>query len=362
MMWGRILVLYTGGTIGMQRGPRGWEPAPGFLGERLALGEPFHAPGKPRFTMPTSKWGRVLEYDILEYDPLLDSSNMGPDEWIRIADDIADHDDEYDAFVVLHGTDTMAYTASALSFMLENLRKPVILTGSQIPLAEIRNDAIDNLLGALTIAGHFDIPEVGLYFRNKLLRGNRTQKMDSSGFDAFDSGNYPPLAEVGVDIAVRWDAIRPVPEAPLRVVPFVQRNVGALRIFPGITADTLRQVLAPPLQGLVLETYGSGNAPDRRKDVLTAVREAVDRGVVIVNCTQCHKGTVTADYAAGAALVDAGVVGGFDMTPEAALTKLSWLLGQGLPVDEIRRLIATDLRGELTVASGSGRPTRGLRK
>jgi lysophospholipase len=317
------LVLYTGGTIGMHEGPRGFEPAQGYLAAQLAAMPQFHDPTQPRFTTPPSRYGRRIRFDILEYDPLLDSSNMGVADWVRIARDVERHHDAYDAFVVLHGTDTMAYTASALSFMLEGLRKTVILTGSQIPLAQLRNDAADNLLGALTIAGHFEVPEVGLYFRNKLLRGNRAQKVDAAGFDAFESGNYPPLARVGTDIVVDWDHVRPPSGRPLRVRAITNRNVAALRLFPGITADTLANFLRPPLEGLVIETYGSGNAPDRRADFLAALGAGAARGVVVVNCTQCHRGTVTTAYAAGAALAAVGVIGGADMTPEAALTKLS---------------------------------------
>jgi lysophospholipase len=232
--------------------------------------------------------------------------------------------------------------------MLENLGKTVILTGSQIPLGMARNDAIDNLLGALTIAGHYEIPEVCLYFRNKLFRGNRTQKQDAAGFDAFQSGNFAPLVEVGIDIEVHWDALLSPTGAPFSVATTMNPNVAALRLFPGITAETIANFMRPPLEGVVLETYGSGNAPDRRRDFLDALRAATDRGLVIVNCTQCHKGTVSTTYAAGTALAEAGVIGGADLTPEAALTKLSYLLGKGLPPDEVRRKMQQSMRGELT--------------
>ena len=346
----RVLVLYTGGTIGMREGARGFAPAREFLREQIAKLPQFHDASMPAFTTPPSPVGKRVRYDIKEYDPLLDSSNMGMDDWARIADDIRGRYDDYDAFVVLHGTDTMAYTASALSFMLENLSKTVILTGSQIPLSQLRNDAVDNLLGALTLAGHYEIPEVCLYFRSKLFRGNRTQKQDASGLDAFQSGNFPPLANVGTDIDVRWDLVRTPPRAPLRVRTAMDPNVAALRLFPGITSEILANFLRPPLRGLVLETYGTGNAPDRREDFLSALRDATARGVVVVSCTQCHTGTVNTSYAAGAALAEVGVVGGADMTPEAALTKLCYLLGGGATAEEARREMAEDMRGELTIA------------
>jgi L-asparaginase type I len=340
----RVLVIYTGGTIGMRETARGFGPEPGFLAERLARLPQLQDPSMPA-------------HDLLEYTPLLDSSNMGMEDWARVASDIGARYDAYDGFVVLHGTDTMAYTASALSFMLENLAKTVVLTGSQISLAHVRNDAVENLLGALALAGGFAVPEVGLYFHDKLLRGNRAQKVDASGFDAFASGNYPPLAVAGVELEVKWPLVRPAPVvgAKLAVRTAMEPNVAALRLFPGITTAIVENYLRPPLRGLVLETYGTGNAPDRRTDLLQALRAATDRGVVIVNCTQCHRGTVNPSYATGKALLDAGVVGGADMTPEAALAKLSFLLGSGTSVEDVRRAVQLDLRGELTARrTGAG--------
>jgi 60kDa lysophospholipase len=355
MTTSNVLVIYTGGTIGMRDGPSGFAPSPGHLAEQLERLPQFHDRSLPLFTTPPSRFGRRVHYDLREYEPLMDSSNMGMEDWARIAADIERHYDAYDAFVILHGTDTMAYSASALSFMCENLGKTVILTGSQIPLAHHRNDAVDNLLGALTIAGHYEIPEVCLYFCDKLFRGNRAQKQDASGFDAFESGNMLPLVDVGVDITVRWEALQAPSVGPFRVHTKMNRNVASLRLFPGITPATLTNFLLPPLEGLVIETYGTGNAPDRDKAFLDALRAGSERGVVIVNCTQCRKGTVTSDYATGRALADAGVVGGADMTPEAALTKLSVLLGQGLAAHEVKAKMRENLRGELTVSGGRPR-------
>jgi L-asparaginase type I len=253
----------------------------------------------------------------------------------------------------------MAYTASALGFMLDGLSKPVVLTGSQIPLAHLRNDALDNLQGALLFAAHYEIPEVTLYFRDKLFRGNRAQKMDAAGFDAFDSGNLPPLARVGIGVEVDWSLVRPTPSGPLQVRPITCEQVAALRLYPGMTADMLDRFLRAPLRGLVLETYGSGNGPDNQPDLLRVLRRAADEGIVVVNVTQCHRGRVDAAYSTGRALLDAGVVPGADMTPEAALTKLAWLLSQDFTAEACRRLVVTDLRGELTPdASPSGRRAR----
>lgn len=345
-----ILLVYTGGTIGMQRTERGYAPVGGFLAEHLARLPSFHDPAQPLHTLPSAASVEQIRYDVLESPPLLDSSNMARTDWIRIARAIEDNYDTYDGFVVIHGTDTMAYTAAALSFMLENLGKPVVLTGSQIPLTQLRNDAVENLLGAILIAGQFDIPEVGLYFHESLWRGNRVQKVDASSLDAFHAGNLRPLARVGVSIEVDWSIVRDAPYGPFGVRPITESNVVSIRLYPGLSAQMLDRILQPPLEGVVLETYGSGNAPDNNPDFLRVLREASDRGVVLVNCTQCHRGTVTSDYAAGNSLSEAGVIGGRDMTPEAALIKLSWLLSQDLSRDEVKELIPKSIRGELTEA------------
>ncbi len=343
----RVLVLYTGGTIGMRKGPRGYEPVPGWFASAIERLPQLHDPSQPVFTTFPSQSERRVHYDVRAYDPLLDSANLGMREWVRIAADIGEAYDGYDGFVVVHGTDTMAYTASALSFLLQGLGKPVVLTGAQIPLAHLRNDALDNLLGALVIAGHYRIPEVTIFFHHKLLRGNRATKIDAVGLDSFASPNHPLLAEVGVDVDVRWDLVR-APGETLRVHGSLSPHVAALRLYPGITRVVLENFLRPPLAGLVLETFGSGNAPDRDAELLAALREASDRGVVIVNVTQCLRGRVSPSYAAGRALMDAGVVPGADMTPEAALTKLAHLLAQDLPIDEVRARASRSLAGELT--------------
>jgi len=293
-------------------------------------------------------------YTIHDYSPLLDSSNMTPAEWVRIAHDIADNYGGYDGFVVLHGTDTMAYTASALPFMLAGLRKPVIITGSQIPLCEVRNDARENLITSLMLAASYDIPEVCLYFGGNLLRGCRATKVSADGFAAFDSPNFPPLGTVGIDIEVNWDLIRRERGAKrLRVQEFASPVVSALRLFPGISPELVRNILRPPLQGLVLEAYGVGNGPDQDRGFIAALKEATKRGVVIVDCTQCLEGTVNLhEYAAGSALARAGVVSGYDMTAEAALAKLYYLFSRRYSPSRVKSEMEKDLRGEVTVRQG----------
>lgn len=356
----KVMILYTGGTIGMKITPRGYAPAKGYLQKQLRSMPQFHDPSEPELTTPPSRLGRRVCYQIKEYEPLLDSSNMEYSDWVEIAQDIERHYDEYDAFIVLHGTDTMAYGTSALSFMLVNLAKPVIVTGSQLPLSEIRNDAVENLLGALALAGQYNIPEVGLYFRSQLFRGNRVRKVDASAFDAFASGDFPPLARVGVDVSVQWSLVRTASQHRLRVASITEKNVATLRIFPGMPAALLRNVLQEPIRGIILETFGSGNAPDNRPELLNILRDANERGVIIVNCTQCLRGRVKMNYAAGQSLAEVGVISGHDLTTEAALMKLAYLLSyEHLSSDEIKRLMQTSIRGELTEEE---KPTVSLRE
>ena len=330
-----VYIAYTGGTIGMRRGERGFEPAPGYLAERLLAMPELSHPDLPR-------------YELHEYSPLLDSSNMGPPEWEAIALDIARNYDSFDGFVVLHGTDTMAYSASALSFMLEGLAKPVLLTGSQIALAEVRSDARENLITSMMLAAGTQLSEVCLYMNGRLLRGNRATKVSVGGFDAFESPNFPLLGEVGIGVELRSELLLP-PGDDLVVRPMKGAEVAAIRLFPGISARLLERILEGELRGVVLETFGAGNAPARDEKLLRALREASERGVVVVNCTQCLHGSVDmSGYATGRALSQAGVVSGGDMTVEAALAKLSYLLSLDLPAQRVRAAMATSLRGELS--------------
>ncbi|MCP4869701.1 MAG: type I asparaginase [Proteobacteria bacterium] len=354
---GRVLVIHTGGTIGMKPGPDGYEPVDGWLPERAAKIRALHDPDQPLLTTPPSRFGRRVSWEIQELRPLLDSAEVGREHWVRMAEAIAARYDEFDGFVVVHGTDTMAYTAAALSFMLEGLGKSVLLTGSQLPLANTRNDAVENLQGAIMLAGLYEIPEVGIFFADKLMRGNRTSKVDASGLDAFRSGSFPLLVRVGTDVDVRWDLVQKPSGDPLNIVPITSERVAALRLFPSISWETLERFLEPPLQGLVLETYGAGNAPSSRDRFLDVLGAASARGVVVVSVSQCQTGHVTAEYAAGRALLGAGVVPGADMTPEAALTKLQWLLSQDLEPDEVRARMQVSLRGELTIPATTPRFT-----
>ncbi|XP_052009728.1 60 kDa lysophospholipase-like isoform X2 [Xyrauchen texanus] len=371
----RVLVINTGGTIGMTYQNNVLSPEPNAFVKTLrklpilhdeqyaqqtqlydyykpqentlVLPKPTHA--ADQLFHGLSKQNKRIVYTILEYSPLLDSCNMTTDDWANIGKDIEKHYEEYDGFVILHGTDTMAYTASALSFMCENLGKPVILTGSQVPIYEMRNDGRDNLLGALLIAGQFVIPEVCLYFHHKLYRGNRVTKVDAGSFNAFNSPNLPPLANAAVDIKINWDTVwRANTTTKFTVNTQLNRNVGLLRLFPGITADTVKAFLQPPMEGIVLETYGSGNAPDNRTDLLEEFRKASERGLVMINCTQCLRGTITTSYATGKVLSDAGLVAGCDMTPEAALSKLSYVLARkDLSTQEKKKMLSRNLRGEM---------------
>ncbi len=269
-----VLCIYTGGTIGMRKTADGYAPMPGYLTQYVRLLPMFHDKTaehliinsarkhypcmSPPFITSVTEYGERIIFRILEYNPLLDSSNVTHKEWKKVANDINNYYDSFDGFVVLHGTDTMAFTASALSFMLENLGKTVCITGSQIPLCRPRNDGIMNLFGAISIAGQFDIPEVVLYFGYKLLRGCRSSKMDANALSAFDSPNLPPLAVVGVSIKVNWGLVRPHAYRPLELKAFFCNDVTLLRIYPG-PFNTLRHTLKH-VKGLVLQTFGSGNA------------------------------------------------------------------------------------------------------
>ncbi len=334
----RIYVAYTGGTIGMQHSAQGFIPVPGFLTSTVKAMPEFY-----RSEMP--------DFDIHEYNPVIDSSDMTPAHWLEIAKDIQQNYELYDGFVVLHGTDTMAYTASALSFMLENLQKPVIITGSQIPLAQLRSDGQVNLLNSLYLAAYYPIAEVALYFNNQLFRGNRATKADADGFNAFASPNYPPLLEAGIHIEVNSGVLAELPKHPevLRIAEITPQPISVVTLYPGISPDVIKNMAAAPVRALIIKSYGVGNAP-QDPQILAALTDAAKRGTVIVNCTQCFKGKVNmGGYATGHALALCGVSSGHDMTLEAALTKLHYLLSQPLTSEQIRVKIEQNLRGELSV-------------
>ncbi|WP_154171566.1 asparaginase [Vibrio metoecus] len=332
-----IYIAYTGGTIGMKKSDHGYVPVAGFMEKQLASMPEFHRPEMPLFT-------------IHEYDPLMDSSDMTPADWQLIADDIAANYDKYDGFVILHGTDTMAYTASALSFMFENLGKPVIVTGSQIPLADLRSDGQANLLNALHIAANYPINEVTLFFNNRLMRGNRSRKSHADGFSAFSSPNLPPLLEAGINIELNTNVkVDEKPSDEFKVNPITPQPIGVITMYPGISHEVIRNTLLQPVNAMILLTFGVGNAP-QNPELLAQLKAASERGVIVVNLTQCLAGKVNmGGYATGCALADSGVISGYDMTPEAALAKLHYLLSQDLSYEEVKEKMQQVLRGEMTL-------------
>ena len=331
----KILILNTGGTISSVKTRQGYQPEQGYVASEMAKMAVLSHPNMPK-------------YEIKEYQPLLDSSNMTVTEWNIIAKDIANAYDAFDGFVILHGTDTMAYTASALSFMLEHLQKPVILTGSQIPLSEVRNDAMENIITSLWLCAHQPITEVCVYFNQRLLRGNRTQKISAEQFNAFDSPNFPHLATIGIGIELKQHLLLPDTDKPFRLQTITPHFIANFRLFPGFATEVLAYILQQPLQGLVLETYGAGNAPNNDKHFLALLTAASARGVVVVNCSQCPEGRVAMNqYATGHSLQQAGLISGHDMTLEAAHCKLLYLFSKYSDVAQIKRLMETALCGEL---------------
>ncbi len=333
----RILILYTGGTIGMMRTERGYAPQK----------EAFH---HLLDAIPELRAESMPAWDIVDLDPLLDSSNMTVREWNRIGRMISDHYDRYDGFVILHGTDTMAYTSSALSFMLRNNRKPVIRTGSQIPLCELRNDARDNLITSLLVASDDRVHEVCLCFGGKLLRGNRAVKVSADDLIAFDSPNYPPLAEIGIEIRYNISALLPPCAGAFSLQPLENIPIGVIKVFPGIQFELFDGIMTEKLKGIVIETFGAGNIPGSADALLPIIRKAGEHGTVIIVCSQCCRGTVTLGaYETSAALKSAGAASGYDITTEAAVAKLYYLFSRGLTREGIMQRMERSLRGEISV-------------
>lgn len=337
----KVLLIYTGGTIGMGR-----NPITGAL-------EPLNFKHLKEH-LPEFKYIKA-DIDVHQFNPPIDSSDMSPRMWTKLVELIARCYDRYDGFVILHGTDTMAFTASALSFMLQNLTKPVILTGSQLPLGQLRTDGKENLLTSIELAamydneGHAMVPEVCIYFNGHLLRGNRCTKRNADGFDAFDSFNYPHLCETGVDFTFHKHHILK-PDYTQPMVPFgeMNRNVIIFSLFPGIQESIVRHVLeTPQLRGIVMRSYGSGNAP-HYEWITQSLREATERGVVVVNVSQCVCGRVEMGrYDTGYQLQDAGVISGRDSTVEAAATKLMYLNARYPDVAQVRQMMERSLAGEI---------------
>ena len=342
-MQSKVLLIYTGGTIGMNRNPKTGALEP-FDFEHLLL----NVPELRQFDM---------QIDTYQFQPPIDSSDMSPRLWTALSHVIADRYTQYDGFVVLHGTDTMSFTASALSFMMQNLTKPIIFTGSQLPIGQLRTDGKENLITSIEIAAAKDpegralVPEVGIYFNGHLLRGNRTTKQSADEFNAFESFNYPHLADAGVNITYhRHRILQPQWHQPLKPHFRLDNNVIIFSLFPGIREDLIRHIIhTPNLKAIVMRTFGSGNAP-QSPWLLQALKEGTAGGKVIVNISQCMQGRVEMGrYDTGYHLQQAGVVSGYDSTVESAVTKLMLLQSHYDDPDEVRYWMNRSIRGEITI-------------
>ena len=340
-MKSKVLLIYTGGTIGMIQDAKS--------GQLI----PFD------FKHLTEQIPELHKFDIdlssVSFDKPIDSSDMQPSIWIELVKIIEKNYNKVDGFVILHGSDTMSFTASALSFMLDNLNKPVILTGSQLPIGTIRTDGKENLITAIEIAGAKQngksiISEVCIYFEYQLYRGNRTHKFNSEHFQAFQSANYPILAEAGVHIKYNYNALRKPTDKKLKTHIILNSDIVILKLFPGITPTVINAILnIKNIKAVILETYGSGNC-STDKWFIDALKKAIDKGIIILNVTQCNAGAVEqGKYETSAELKKAGVIGGNDITTEAAVTKLMYLLGSNSDIKKVKKLLTTNLQGEITI-------------
>lgn len=340
----KILIINTGGTIGMVHSESG-------------------NPNSP--LRPANSWSEIanehpllkrFDTDYCQIEELIDSSDCNFHVWVEIAKIIEEKYSKYIGFVILHGTDTMAYTASALSFILKNLSKPIVLTGSQVPLQKPRSDALQNLITSIMIAGNEQygiklVPEVSIFFRDTLLRGNRSRKLDASNYFGFSSPNFSPLAEVGGELTVVKDRILKKSNKEFYIDPTFNNNVIIIEVFPGLKPSYIKNMIDynPDLKGVILKTFGNGNAPTN-KEFLDVINYMNSKNIIVVDITQCPRGFVKMGlYEASAKMVDAGVVGGADLTPEAAITKLMYLLGKTLSTQEIKDAMKIDIAGEQTI-------------